>query len=99
MAKKDLSSLGADLSALAAIMPTQRPAEPFPPKIVPSAPREPEAQFSFSLRASLRKQLLRLAADADMTARAFVLLALKDRGLDVKDDDPLDLRKDTAGQS
>jgi hypothetical protein len=74
-------------------MPMQRPTEPPGLKIVAIA-REPEAQFSFSLRAILRKQLLRLAADADMTARAFVLLALKDRGLDVKDDDLLDLRKD-----
>jgi len=37
--------------------------------------------------------LLRLAADAHMTARAYVLLALKDRGLDGKDDDRLDRRK------
>lgn len=55
--------------------------------------REVEAQFSFSMRASLRKQLLRLAADADMTARAFVLLALRNSGLDGNDDDLLDLRK------
>lgn len=40
-----------------------------------------------------RMQLLRLAADAHMTARAYVLLALKDRGLDGKDDDRLDRRK------
>jgi hypothetical protein len=33
-------------------------------------------------------QLLRLAADANMTPRAYVLFALKDRGLDVKDDHP-----------
>ena len=33
-----------------------------------------------------RMQLLRLAADAHMTARAYVLLALKDRGLEAKDD-------------
>ncbi len=32
------------------------------------------------------RQLLRLAADANMTARAYVLLALKERGLDGKDD-------------
>ena len=34
------------------------------------------------------KQLLRLAADANMTARAYVLLALQERGLDGKDDHP-----------
>ena len=41
-----------------------------------------------------RKQLARLADDADMTMRAFVLDALKAKGLDVRPDDLLDLRKD-----
>ena len=58
-----------------------------------TAPADSDAQFSFSMRASLRKQLLRLAADADMTARAFVLRALRDKGLDVRNSDLLDLRK------
>ena len=40
-----------------------------------------------------RRQLLHLAADANMTARAYVLLALKERGLDVKNDHPPDLRR------
>jgi hypothetical protein len=40
-----------------------------------------------------RKQLDRLAADADMTMRAFVLHALKEKGLDVRDEDLVDLRK------
>ena len=39
------------------------------------------------------RQLLRLAADANMTARAYVLLALKQRGLDAKNDHPLDFRR------
>jgi hypothetical protein len=38
-------------------------------------------------------QLLLLAADANMSPRAYVLFALKDRGLDVKDDHLLDPRK------
>ncbi len=38
-------------------------------------------------------QLLRLAADANMTPQAFVLLALKDRGLDVKDNHLLEIHK------
>jgi hypothetical protein len=56
---------------------------------------EPEevSQFSFGLRKGLRKQLGRLADDADMTMRAFVLNALKEKGLDVRADDLLDLRK------
>ena len=41
-----------------------------------------------------RKQLARLADDADMTMRAFVLDALKAKGLDVRPDDLLDLRED-----
>jgi ribosomal protein L7Ae-like RNA K-turn-binding protein len=35
-----------------------------------------------------------LADDADMTMRAFVLNALKDKGLDVRPDDLADLRKE-----
>jgi hypothetical protein len=60
----------------------------------PAAKAEPLTQFSFGLRKELRKQLSRLADDADMTMRAFVLNALKDKGLDVRADDLLDLRKD-----
>lgn len=113
MSKKDLANVTADLSALASMMPTQRPAaaapapnaakaETPPLKVVPP-PAKPEragdteeiTQFSFSLRKGLRKQLSRLADDADMTMRAFVLDALKARGLEVRPDDLLDLRKDS----
>jgi Transglycosylase SLT domain len=38
-------------------------------------------------------QLLRLAADANMTPRAYVQFALKDRGLDAKDNHSLDPRE------
>jgi hypothetical protein len=105
MTKKDLANVTADLSALASMMPTQRPAaappiavEPAALKVVP--PAAPIAkddtltQFSFGLRKELRKQLSRLADDADMTMRAFVLNALKAKGLAVRDDDLLDLRKE-----
>ncbi len=60
----------------------------------PVKEEEPQAQFSFSLRKSLRKQLARLSDDADMTMRAFVLEALKAKGLDVRPDDLIDLRKE-----
>ena len=53
----------------------------------------PFARAQYNYAAIGHMQLLRLAADANMTPRAFVLLALKDRGLDVKDDHLLDLRK------
>ena len=112
MGKKDLASVTTDLSALASMMPTQRPvtplaaspavvpaaAEPAPQSVVPLRPkpvkREETIQFSLSLRKSLRKQLASLAADADMTMRAFVLNALKAKGLSVRDEDLADLRKE-----
>jgi len=62
------------------------------PRVV--APAQEITQFSLSLRKGLRKQLARLADDADMTMRAFVLDALKAKGLDVQPDDLLDLRKE-----
>lgn len=105
MAKKDLANVTADLSALASLMPTQRPAAVPPivaepptlkvvPPSVPVAKADTLTQFSFGLRKELRKQLSRLADDADMTMRAFVLNALKAKGLAVTDDDLLDLRKE-----
>ena len=102
MSKKDLASVTTDLSALASMMPTQRPAaspESQALKVVPPAPKpkgqgEEVTQFSLSLRKDLRKQLARLADDADMTMRAFVLNALRDKGLDVRPDDLADLRKE-----
>jgi hypothetical protein len=95
MSKKDLASVTADLSALAQTMPTQRPTRPEPPTLRVIAPVAEEViQFSLSLRKGLRKQLARLADEADMTMRAFVLDALKAKGLDVRDDDLADLRKE-----
>ena len=55
---------------------------------------ETPIQFSLSMRKELRKQLARLASEADMTMRAFVLHALKEKGLAVRDDDLIDLRKE-----
>ena len=93
MSKKDLASVTADLSALAQMMPTQRPSASEPSALKVIAPAEEVIQFSLSLRKGLRKQLARLADNADMTMRAFVLNALKDKGLDVRPDDLMDLRK------
>lgn len=104
MSKKDLASVTADLSALAQMMPTQRPAAtaPEPPPLKVVAPSKPKAkvedekvtQFSLSLRKELRRQLARLAGEADMTMRAFVLNALKANGLAVRADDLVDLRRE-----
>jgi hypothetical protein len=90
MVKKDLGTVGS-LALLAKDYPTQRAPSKVPGRV---GEGEPVIQFSLSLRKSLRKQLVLLASDADMTMRAFVLHALKDRGLDVQPDDLLDLRKE-----
>jgi hypothetical protein len=94
MSKKDLASVTADLSALAQTMPTQRLAIPEPLALKAVVPAEEITQFSLSLRKGLRKQLARLADETDMTMRAFVLDALRAKGLDVRPDDLADLRKD-----
>jgi hypothetical protein len=102
MGKKDLANVTADLSALASMMPTQKSvvavpftAEPTSKAVVaPKGKDEDITQFSLSLRKSLRKQLARLAASSDMTMRAYVLNALKEKGLAVRDDDLADLRKE-----
>ncbi len=58
-----------------------------------AAPSEEVMQFSLSLRKSLRKELAQLTVDTDMTMRAFVLMALKGKGLSVLDEDLVDRRK------
>lgn len=90
MAKRDLQSIAASLSSVASTFPTQYVA---PTTADTATPSEPIVQFSFGLRKSQRKELQRLAADADMTMRAFILDALKERGLSVTDDDLQDLRR------
>ena len=100
MSKKDLRSVAASLSAVAAQLPTQNVQSMVTPRPVPietAKPAEPIVQFSFGLRKSQRRELQRLAADADMTMRAFILNALKERGLSVTDEDLLDLRRKGQG--
>jgi hypothetical protein len=91
MMKKNLQSVAASLGDLAATMPTQKPL-----LVVRSAPSEPLVQFSMRMRKSLRRELDRLAIDHDTTMQAFVLSALRDKGLSVTDDDLLDLRKQAS---
>ena len=96
MVKKDLRSVAASLSSVAASLPTQHIA--VVPSVIASdrpapASTEPIVQFSFGLRKSQRRELQRLAADADMTMRAFILNALKENGLSVTEEDLLDLRR------
>lgn len=103
--KKNFRSIASSLAPKAAGLPTQNveairsePVEVTEPVPAPVAepvrePSEPIVQFSFGLRKSLRKELARLAADEDMTMRAFILDALKEKGLSVTEEDLLDLRK------
>lgn len=97
MGKKDLRSVTANLAALAEPLPTQHAVSPAPAKPETTAVERREGetvvQFNLSMRKSLRRDLKRLAEDSDMTARAFVLNALKEKGLPVSDKDLLDLRK------
>jgi len=93
-----MRSIVTALTPMAGSLPTQRPqSEPEASKPGPNYIAnvdDPQVQFSFNLRKTLRKQLLRLADDKDMTMRAFILEALREKGLDVTDDDLRDLRKD-----
>lgn len=91
--KKNLQSVTASLGDLATTMPTQRLMSVDRPA---PAPSEPLVQFSFRMRRSLRRELDRLALDHDTTMQAFVLGALRDKGLGVTDDDLLDLRKQAS---
>src|SRR3954447_7193332 len=95
MARKDLRSVQTNLAALADALPTQHVARAGPVAASATArASEDVIQFSLSLRKSLRKELARLSDDADMTMRASVLMALRDKGLSATDEDLLDLRKD-----
>lgn len=95
MTKKNMQSIVTALTPMAGTLPTQRP-QPVQavPKLAPASANEPLVQFSFSLRKSQRKQLARLASDEDVPMRAFILEALREKGLDVTEDDLRDLRKE-----
>jgi hypothetical protein len=44
------------------------------------------------MRKSLQRELMLLAFNANMTMRGFMMLALKEKGLDVRDEDMVDRR-------
>lgn len=99
MGQKEFRSISSTLagSGLTDRLPSQHvdPPARAKPETPPQADAaaEPEVQFSFSLRKRLRKELKRLADDADMPVRSFILNALKEKGLSVTDDDLIDRRK------
>lgn len=92
MNKKDLLGLTPDLSALAATLPTQNVAARSEPA-KRSSGREPVIQLNLRIRRGLRQQIHRMAVDAEMTICAFVLTALREKGLPVRDEDLIDRRR------
>lgn len=97
--KKNFRSVASSLTPIAERLPSQHVERQEEKRVgegtTPHA-GEPQVQFSFSLRKSLRKELARLADDADMTMRAYILSALKEKGLSVTEEDLLDLRRGVA---
>jgi hypothetical protein len=55
--------------------------------------QEAESQFTLKMRASLHRELARLAFDAGMTMRGYILRALRDKGLSVTERDLVDRRR------
>jgi len=60
---------------------------------MPEPDEEQLRQFTLKMRESLHKELALRALQADMTMRGFILNALKDKGLDVRQDDLIDRRR------
>ncbi len=88
-----MQSIMEALTPVAEQLPTQ--------KVARSASRagntsKPIVQFLFGLTKGLRKELARLADDTDMTMRAFILQALREKGLGVEEGDLLDMRKEQS---
>ncbi len=54
---------------------------------------ERERQFTLKMRESLHRELARLAFDAGMTMRGFIMRALREKGLKVDDRDLVDRRR------
>ncbi len=52
-----------------------------------------DAQYLLKMTRKQRRQIVRLAAMEDLTIRGFILSALKDKGLEVTEEDMLDLRR------
>jgi hypothetical protein len=92
------------LTEIAASLPTQRPPEPVRADIRPVVPivqrpqpapaADPLVQISFSARFSTRKRMFQAARDHDMTLKALILGALREKypALGIEDSDLVDLR-------
>ena len=102
MSKKNLGNLKDALSGLTEETPsihtTEKKKETNAEKgrAVPEAKApvaERNAQYLLKMTRDQRRQLVKLAALEDMTIRGFILNALKDKGLDVTEEDMIDLRR------
>lgn len=97
MSKKDLENVAGSLAGLARSFPTQhvpsQPPEAEAPAPEPAPPAEPTKQFTLHMRASQHRELQHLALEADMTMRALILSALRDKGLSVSEEDLKDHRR------
>ncbi len=58
-----------------------------------AAEAERMSQFTLKMRESLHRELARLALDAGMTMRGYIMNALKSKGLSVTEADLIDRRK------
>jgi len=102
---KNLKTVTTDLAALAAPLPTQHVVgratkEPPHAATTTKTPRqktkaafEREVQFSLSLPESARKQLAIKSTEADMTMRGFILDALRDKGIEISEEEIRDARR------
>jgi hypothetical protein len=90
------------LTEIAASLPTQRAPEPARPAPIverlrplqPAPAPDPLVQISFSARFSTRKRMFQAARDHDMTLKALILGALREKypALGIEDADLVDLR-------
>jgi hypothetical protein len=102
MGNKDFAALD-HINELAAMMPDARPAprRREPKENAPAPPPKPKRkknqerieQYSLAMRSGMRRDIAKLAVNADMTIRAFILDALKAKGLKVDEADLVDQRK------
>jgi len=59
----------------------------------PEESLERERQFTLKMRESLHRELARLAFEAGMTMRGFIMRALREKGLKVSERDLVDRRR------
>jgi hypothetical protein len=86
------SGLPPTSSAPSAATPSaSNPVSSIKPKVVAE---EPVEQISLRLRKSVKKQLKRLADEADVTQQVFILRALQKAGIVLTEDDLRDRRKE-----